>query len=145
MRAGSHLELRSPALEFVKATTYVMSLDGSLKEEVVGLKRVLLKKLAVREFGQDSVFRDPCLSYVLRDVICSYCSLCRDFDLLRDKALTADETATDNTPSATGVVQESNRWRCGNCHNHINREEIENRLLQEVERLAMSFLLQVSL
>lgn len=34
-------------------------------------------QLKVREFSPDSVFQDPCLSYVLRDVICSYCSTCR--------------------------------------------------------------------
>jgi hypothetical protein len=32
--AGSHLVLTSPALEFVKATTHIMSLDESLAEEV---------------------------------------------------------------------------------------------------------------
>jgi hypothetical protein len=31
----------------------------------------------VREFSAESVFQDPCLSYTLRDVICSYCSTCR--------------------------------------------------------------------
>ena len=34
-------------------------------------------QLRVREFSVDSVFQDPCLSYTLRDVICSYCSTCR--------------------------------------------------------------------
>ena len=36
-----------------------------------------LSQLRVREFSVDSVFQDPCLSYTLRDVICSYCSTCR--------------------------------------------------------------------
>jgi hypothetical protein len=34
-------------------------------------------QLKVREFSAESVFQDPCLSYTLRDVICSYCSTCR--------------------------------------------------------------------
>ena len=34
-------------------------------------------QLCVREFSTDSEFRDPALSYILRDVICSYCSTCR--------------------------------------------------------------------
>ena len=75
--AGSHLRLTSPALEFVKATTHVMGLDPQLTHEVAGLRRLLLTQLKVREFSADSVFVDPCLSYTLRDVICSYCSTCR--------------------------------------------------------------------
>ena len=47
MRAGSHLPLRSPALELVKACTYVMSLDPHLRDEVSTLKRVLLAQLKV--------------------------------------------------------------------------------------------------
>jgi hypothetical protein len=38
---------------------------------------VFISQLKVREFSADSVFQDPCLSYTLRDVICSYCSTCR--------------------------------------------------------------------
>jgi DNA polymerase epsilon subunit 1 len=37
----------------------------------------LVLQLKVREFSAESVFQDPCLSYTLRDVICSYCSTCR--------------------------------------------------------------------
>eukprot|EP01038_Epipyxis_sp_PR26KG_P011543 gene11543-15462_t len=75
-RAGSHLNMTSPALEFVKATTHIMSLDTDLKDEVDAMKRMLLTQLKVREFSEDSKFRDPCLSYRLRDVICTYCSTC---------------------------------------------------------------------
>ena len=76
-RAGSYLQLTSPALEFVKSTMHVLSLDGSLEEEIGGLRRMLLAQLRVREFNPESQFRDPCMSYVLSDVICTFCSSCR--------------------------------------------------------------------
>ena len=45
MRAGSHLQLTSPALEFVKATTHVMMLDPQLRHEVAALRRLLLTQV----------------------------------------------------------------------------------------------------
>jgi hypothetical protein len=43
--AGSHLPLASPALEFVKAATHVMSLDPQLAQEVAALRRLLLTQV----------------------------------------------------------------------------------------------------
>ena len=128
--AGSHLELSSPPLELVKAVTHVLSLDGELENEVKSLRRALLAHLRVREFDAESNFRDPCLSFVLRDVICSYCSTCRDMDLLRDLTLT------------NPALNKAKRWRCAHCENGLDTVEVENRLLQEVERLSTAFLLQ---
>ena len=65
------------ALEFVKAVTHILALDPALTTEVASLKRLLLAQLRVREFSVASEFQDPSLSYVLRDVICSYCRLDR--------------------------------------------------------------------
>jgi DNA polymerase epsilon subunit 1 len=126
--AALHPTVNNPALEFVKFTTHIMSLDPSLANDVASLKRLLLAQLKVREFSEDSQFRDPSLSYVLRDVICSYCSSCRDLDLLRDESVTHTEKAR--------------RWRCVHCGNAINTEEVENRLLDEAERLSTTYLLQ---
>lgn len=120
----------SPALEFVKATTHVLSLDSALEEEVSALKRMLLSQLRVREFNDDSQFKDPCVSYVLSDVICTYCSLCRDYDLLRDPVL-SDANLTI-----------SERWRCPNCHTAMNLVQVENRLLSEIDKMCTAFLVQ---
>lgn len=117
-RAGSHLKSTNPLLEFVKAVTHVLSLDGTLGEDVASLRRMLLREIKVREFDDDAHFKDPCLSYVLPDVICSYCQTCRDIDLLRDEALTA--------PLADGASA-SARWKCPICKDRMDVEEIENR------------------
>lgn len=120
----------SPALEFVKATTHVLSLDSALEEEVSALKRMLLSQLRVREFNEDSQFKDPCVSYVLSDVICNYCSLCRDYDLLRDPVLSDTELSV------------AERWRCPNCHTAMNLVQVENRLLSEIDKMCTAFLVQ---
>ena len=70
---SSHNSHSNAALEFVKAVTHILALDPALTTEVASLKRLLLAQLRVREFSVASEFQDPSLSYVLRDVICSYC------------------------------------------------------------------------
>lgn len=48
------------------------------------MKKNLLRMIGVREFSAQVEFRDPCLSFVLRDVICSYCNDCCDLDICRN-------------------------------------------------------------
>ena len=49
----------------------------------------------VREFSAESAFHDPCLTYVLHDVMCSNCNATRDVDLARDTVrLRRDEGAS---------------------------------------------------
>jgi DNA polymerase epsilon subunit 1 len=74
-------------------------------------------------------------SYVLRDVLCGYCSLGRDLDLLRDPQL--QQAAHDARVTGQEAV-----WRCGHCGNALVREEIENRLLEDVERQLAVYLMQ---
>lgn len=96
--------------------------------EVSFLKRLLLTHLRVREFSPSSEFQDPSLSYILRDVICTYCSTCRDIDLLRDDSVTDDDV--------------TRRWRCTHCSNALDTVEIESRLVDESQRQSTRFLLQ---
>lgn len=65
---GSHLPLKSPALEFVKAVCQVLSLDGSVSNQVTKMKRDLLKLIGVGDFSDQAQFKDPCLSYILPEV-----------------------------------------------------------------------------
>ena len=80
---GSHLHLTNPALEFTKAVCQVLSLDSAVTNEVQLLKRNTLRLLSIREFSPVAVWTDPCRSYVLKDVICTYCNYCQDLDLAR--------------------------------------------------------------
>lgn len=126
-RVGSHLKLVSPALEFVKGITHVLSLDSSLSHEVGSLRRALLAQVKIREFSSESDFVDPCLSYVLKDVICASCNACKDLDLLRDL-------------NTTGPVE--SRWNCTHCKSLMDAKEIENRLIAELESVNLKYTLQ---
>jgi DNA polymerase epsilon subunit 1 len=82
---GSHLDMKNPALEFVKCLCKVLSLDSTTQHQVTKLKRDLLKLIGIREFSEEAVFVDPCCSYVLSEVICENCNSCRDIDMCRDQ------------------------------------------------------------
>ncbi|XP_071842245.1 DNA polymerase epsilon catalytic subunit A-like isoform X3 [Apostichopus japonicus] len=84
---GSHLPLKNPSLEFVKAICKVLSLDPNVTIQVSKLKRNLLKLINVGEFADESDWTDPCLTYVLPEIICKVCNHCRDLDLCRDPLL----------------------------------------------------------
>jgi len=86
--AGAHLVMRNMALEFVKMVCHVMSLDGAVKLEVAKLRENLMRILDVKAFSEKAQFANPCLTYVLPDVVCPFCSGTRDLDLCRDMELT---------------------------------------------------------
>jgi DNA polymerase epsilon subunit 1 len=66
---GSHLRLSNPALEFVKALHKVLSLDSAIGAEVNKLRRNLLKLIGVGEFSDVAEWKDPCISFVLPEVM----------------------------------------------------------------------------
>ena len=47
LRAGSHLRLTNPALEFVKSVCHVLSLDTTLSNEVQMLRQSMLRVVQV--------------------------------------------------------------------------------------------------
>ncbi|PON38200.1 DNA-directed DNA polymerase [Parasponia andersonii] len=106
------------ALEFIKHVCAVLALDQSVQHDVLVMRKNLLKYVRVREFAPEAEFSDPCPSFVLPNVICSYCNDCRDLDLCRDSALLAQD------------------WRCAvpQCGQPYNREVMENSLLQIIRQ-----------
>ena len=74
----------SVALRFVVYVMQVLSLDADLSVEVAALRRTLLTQINIKEFNRESEYQNPSASYMLRDVVCSYCNTCRDVDVLRD-------------------------------------------------------------
>ncbi|XP_077998858.1 DNA polymerase epsilon catalytic subunit A-like [Glandiceps talaboti] len=126
---GSHLPLSNPALEFIKAVCKVLALDSNITIQVTKLKRDLLKLIGVGEFAEESTWVDPCLSYVLPEVICKVCNHCRDLDLCRDPLLVQDE----NTVAV---------WQCIQCNSEYDVSGIERGLIEAVQRLSMAYTLQ---
>lgn len=134
-RAGSHLpakQLGSPALAFAKFVYYVLSLDYRCENAVKLLRKNMLKALHVHEFAQEAEFKEPCITYVLQGVICSYCNDCRDIDLCRDQ-----EVNNADLPLAE-------RWRCINpsCRQLYDLDAMERMLIARVKWRARSYQLQ---
>jgi hypothetical protein len=46
-----------------------MGLDSAVITEVTAIKRLSFSQLRVEEFSNDSVFQDPSLHYILKDVV----------------------------------------------------------------------------
>ncbi|XP_071723103.1 DNA polymerase epsilon catalytic subunit A-like isoform X1 [Rutidosis leptorrhynchoides] len=106
------------ALDFIKHICAVLALDDNVQDHVLVMRRNLLKYVHVREFAPEAEFHDPCPSFILPNVICSYCNDCRDLDLCRDPALLGKE------------------WHCAvpQCGQPYDREMMENSLLQIVRQ-----------
>ncbi|EDV21734.1 uncharacterized protein TRIADDRAFT_30078 [Trichoplax adhaerens] len=124
---GSHLVLRNPALQFVKAVCKVLSLDSRIQNRVNKLRRDLLRLIGVGEFSQDAIFQNPCISYVIPEVICTFCNSCTDLDICRDIPVIQDDVPY---------------WRCLNCENNYETEMIEQHLISVIKRQAVSYLVQ---
>ncbi|GFN92310.1 DNA polymerase epsilon catalytic subunit a [Plakobranchus ocellatus] len=125
---GSHLKLSNPALEFVKTICEVLSLDSNISIQVKKLKRDLLKLVGIGEFSSEAVFMNPCLSFILPEIICKSCSHIRDLDLCRDT-----------------YVQRSGEkgcWLCSQCQTEYDFSEIEQKLVDALHRKSMAFVLQ---
>ncbi|XP_065634458.1 DNA polymerase epsilon catalytic subunit A [Quercus suber] len=114
------------ALEFIKHVCAVLALDQNVQHDVLVMRKNLLKFVRVREFAPEAEFHDPCPSFNLSNVICSYCNDCRELDLCRDTALLAQE------------------WRCAvpQCGQPYDREVMENALLQIVRQRERLYHLQ---
>jgi len=122
--AGSYLPLHNPALEFVKSVCKVLSLDMSLSTPTRVLRESLLKLVGVKSFSPEATFVPPCLTFVLPDVICSYCNQCRDLDLCRDPELTF------------------HHWRCPVCAQPYDLGVVEWMLVEYVQRRAVAYQVQ---
>merc|ERR1719210_1706208 len=76
-------------------------------------------------FEEAAQFRDPCLTYVLPDVICDWCQAVADLDICRDPNLTEDS-----------------RWCCQKCGEPYKRDTVEAQLIEVVRRRETSYQIQ---
>ncbi|MQL76845.1 hypothetical protein Taro_009220 [Colocasia esculenta] len=124
--SGPNVHTSDPALEFIKHVCAVLALDQDVQHDILRMRKNLLKLVRVKEFAPEAQFHDPCPSFTLPNVICSYCNDCRDLDLCRDSALLEHE------------------WRCAvpQCGQPYPREQMENGLLQIVRQREKLYHLQ---
>ncbi|KAF0723385.1 hypothetical protein Ae201684_017725 [Aphanomyces euteiches] len=118
--AGSHLPWSHAALELVKCVTHVWSLDASITSTVHVLKRTLLKTLNISEFSDEAKFINPSKSFVLPDIICAHCNVCRNVDLCREPGLMEDNS------------EDKLAWQCPRCFEPYDLDALEHRLVHVV-------------
>ena len=80
-------------------------------------------------FSEEVSFKNPCLSFVLRRVFCDHCNASKDMDFTRDKTLLRQ----DGEPS----------WDCNNCDNPIDKEKIEEALIEELGELITNYYVEL--
>jgi DNA polymerase epsilon subunit 1 len=121
---GSHLPLHNPALEFIKCVVHVLSLDSNVTDQAIRLKESLMKLLRIKAYSEEAKFKDLCLTYVLPDVICSFCNACRDVDLCRDPVIINKE------------------WLCNICDHRYDTSLVEAMLVNVVTRRSVAYQVQ---
>jgi hypothetical protein len=165
------IRISTPTLDFVKFTTAVLGLDSVHCDLVASVRRTLLTQIKVREFSPEGQFASPCPSFMLRDVICIFCNNCQDVDLLRDNMYNEesmddrwyispgggnssskspqklqDGSTAQAAQSIESVISRaaSRKWICNSngCVCEIDKSEVENRLLQLVETLSVTYMIQ---
>ncbi|KNA12254.1 hypothetical protein SOVF_127620 [Spinacia oleracea] len=114
------------ALEFIKHICAVLAMDQNVQHDVLVMRRNLLRLVHVREFAPEAEFSPPPPSFVLPNIICSYCNDVRDLDLGRDPSLLTQD------------------WRCTvpQCGQPYDKEIMENSLLQIVRQRERLYHLQ---
>ncbi|KAK1938956.1 DNA polymerase epsilon catalytic subunit A [Phytophthora citrophthora] len=143
--AGSHLAMESPALELVKFVTAVFQLEPSVETQVGKMRRTLLKLLRTSEFGDESQFRNPSLSFTVQDVICLSCNLCRSVDLCRDPQLfkgSASRLNDEEEGQETEDTEETAGWHCPRCFALYDKTAFEMRLVELVQAQSVAYQLQ---
>ena len=124
----------NPVLELVKALMQVLSLDKNITLEARLLRKELLAMFDVREFSKEGAFQNPSESLKIAQLSCDNCTMARDIDLCRDEDLMP---ASVHGGSGTESV-----WRCPYCEVEYDRNEIEERLVAEVEALVVEWTTQ---
>jgi len=116
------------ALEFIKNVLVILELDNDMQFETHFLKNSLLAQVGVQEYSADSVWKNPCASYIVPDLYCSECHECRDVNLcVLPPLLEEDQKAT---------------WECLDCNSPYNIELIECRVIDMIQRESAQYQMQ---
>ena len=82
-----YYNLTNPILELVKLICLVMLIEKNVDQEVVILRRQLLRNMHVKEYSEEAQFVDPFNSFVIPAVFCPFCNAVRNLDICSDPDL----------------------------------------------------------
>ncbi|CAA0178621.1 unnamed protein product [Arabidopsis thaliana] len=107
------------SLEFIQVISAVLALDQNVQQDVLVMRKSLLKYIKVKECAAEAEFLDPGPSFILPNVACSNCDAYRDLDICRDPALLTEK-----------------EWSCADtqCGKIYDREQMESSLLEMVRQ-----------
>ncbi|KAJ8673754.1 hypothetical protein QAD02_005016 [Eretmocerus hayati] len=118
----------NPALELSKAICKVLSLDCQIADEVSKLHQNLLRLINIGSFSDQAEWKDPCISFVLPEVMCENCNYVRDIDLCKD--------------SNQDIEENKHVWKCTNCQSTYENDQIEFSLLDILNRKCVAYTIQ---
>ncbi|ODV90059.1 hypothetical protein CANCADRAFT_1791 [Tortispora caseinolytica NRRL Y-17796] len=130
---GSYLPMSNPALEMVKFVTAVFELVPEIENTVRLLRKDLLKRLNVSEFSDESIFKNPARSVILRSVACENCSFVMDIDFCRDENLSSGSVSGENHDITL---------KCKACGSHLSKVAIEELLISSIEQKLLRYQVQ---
>lgn len=125
-------------MEFSKfITTHIFGLDDAFQLEANQVKSNLLRMIHCKEFALEAQNGlEPSLILVIPDVICEVCQKCSDLDICRDPSLN-EETVVDENVLGENIIR--GNWACSICDAEHNKQNIERKLLDLVNRRLISY------
>jgi len=90
----------------------------------------------VREFSKEGAFQNPSESLKLTQLSCDNCTMARDLDLCRDEDLLPEAGASGEGGGANA------KWQCSYCDAEYDRNDIEERLVADVEAFVIQWAAQ---
>jgi DNA polymerase epsilon subunit 1 len=132
---GSHVKMSNPVLELIKSIMQVLSLDKTITLEARLLRKDLLKMFEIREFSAEGAFTNPSSTLSLKQFSCPDCCVPRDIDLCRDSDLVPILDGDNDKQRVLAPV-------CENCGAVFDRLAVEEKLLGEVQKMAVQWMTQ---
>ena len=104
------------ASEYINYICEILGLDKSVEQHAKILKINCDKFIHVDECSRETIFRDPCRTFVLRDIYCEYCYSSIDIDFCRDK----------------NYLQQ--KWECADCHMTFDKNMVEFLVVKKMQK-----------
>ena len=104
------------ASEYINYICEILGLDKSVEQHAKILKTNCDKFIHVDECSKETIFRDPCRTFVLRDIYCEYCYSSIDIDFCRDKNYLKQ------------------KWECPDCHMSFDKNMVEFLVVKKMQK-----------
>jgi hypothetical protein len=104
------------ASEYINYICEILGLDKSVEQHAKILKTNCDKFIHVEECSRETIFRDPCRTFVLRDIYCEFCYASIDIDFCRDKNY---------------LLQ---KWECSECHMAFDKNMVEFLVIKKMQK-----------